>query len=883
MRDVTFLHWPIMGRDCELAAFAQVWAEPRCHGVLLCGPTGVGKTRLAEAFLEQTVSAGNPSVRVTASESAGRVPFGAVSHLIPHGTDTDHAVEVFSAVAEELTGDRTTVLLVDDMHLLDRSSVVLVRQLLDAGTVRLIGTYRSRQDPGTSVHTLTGGDKDAIHRMDLGPLSSGQQRVLLETVLGRPVTEDALSRLYAASGGNPLYLRELVLGELQAGSLKCDGEIWSLASRTWRGTPQLRKLIDDRLRSVGDRDRPVLELLALHEPLSLTDAEAMSSPSALAELEAAALIRTTRERRRTMVCLAHPLYGEMLRAGIPQTRRGELLGWLAGRVMAHGARRRGDVLRLTAWQLTVHGVADPALLVEGARWARRAHDLLQVKALLRAVPEDRQTFATRMRAGEALFQAGEWAQAEKSFAIAATMASTEQERITSASMRATNLVFSDAPPHEALAILSAARRHAASRSGRTALRIQEGYVRVSAGQPARGLELLESMPIAIEEAPDVHAWLRGALMRPIALALVGRAQEAIQWAERAYAIHARVSARDLISEPVVHRVPLVIALSEGGRPAEAVRLGERSWPGLNEAEMIVRVQMAHATARAAWSAGLPATSRRWWAQGAAIARSTGHASSLRTALSGLAASAALLGDLPAAEAALAERGGLPPTVPAFVSPGEESLGDAWVAAVRGNPAAACAVLTEGAERARLNGQVASEMLLLTDVARLGAAGEVSDRLAELAGVCQGPLAPARARLAAALSSGDPGSLQAGAKELEAMGVRLPAAEAATVAATAWRRDGDHRRAAAAAHHAARLRGDCEGALTPILSRAENSAVASLSPREREIASLAAAGVTSKAIAQALTLSVRTVDNHLQRAYTKLGVTTRRELADVLTS
>ena len=42
--------------------------------------------------------------------------------------------------------------------------------------------------------------------------------------------------------------------------------------------------------------------------------------------------------------------------------------------------------------------------------------------------------------------------------------------------------------------------------------------------------------------------------------------------------------------------------------------------------------------------------------------------------------------------------------------------------------------------------------------------------------------------------------------------------------------------------------------------------------------LAAAGETSKEIAAALTLSVRTVDNHLQKAYAKLGIATRRELA-----
>ncbi|MFF8848272.1 response regulator transcription factor [Streptomyces sp. NPDC015127] len=64
----------------------------------------------------------------------------------------------------------------------------------------------------------------------------------------------------------------------------------------------------------------------------------------------------------------------------------------------------------------------------------------------------------------------------------------------------------------------------------------------------------------------------------------------------------------------------------------------------------------------------------------------------------------------------------------------------------------------------------------------------------------------------------------------------------------------------------------------MLANAET--IAPLTAREREIALLAAARATSKDIASTLNLSVRTVDNHLQRVYTKLGVTTRRELADI---
>jgi DNA-binding CsgD family transcriptional regulator len=45
--------------------------------------------------------------------------------------------------------------------------------------------------------------------------------------------------------------------------------------------------------------------------------------------------------------------------------------------------------------------------------------------------------------------------------------------------------------------------------------------------------------------------------------------------------------------------------------------------------------------------------------------------------------------------------------------------------------------------------------------------------------------------------------------------------------------------------------------------------------------LAATGMASKDIAQRLYLSVRTVNNHLHHAYTKLGVTSRAGLTQAL--
>jgi hypothetical protein len=57
----------------------------------------------------------------------------------------------------------------------------------------------------------------------------------------------------------------------------------------------------------------------------------------------------------------------------------------------------------------------------------------------------------------------------------------------------------------------------------------------------------------------------------------------------------------------------------------------------------------------------------------------------------------------------------------------------------------------------------------------------------------------------------------------------------------------------------------------------------LTPQERQIAELAAGGLTNKQIAQRLFLSHRTVGGHLHRIFPKLGVTSRAALRDALTS
>jgi DNA-binding NarL/FixJ family response regulator len=57
----------------------------------------------------------------------------------------------------------------------------------------------------------------------------------------------------------------------------------------------------------------------------------------------------------------------------------------------------------------------------------------------------------------------------------------------------------------------------------------------------------------------------------------------------------------------------------------------------------------------------------------------------------------------------------------------------------------------------------------------------------------------------------------------------------------------------------------------------------LTPQELQIAQMAAQGLSNREIGQRLYLSHRTVGSHLYRIYPKLGLTSRTELAPVLSA
>jgi DNA-binding CsgD family transcriptional regulator len=77
------------------------------------------------------------------------------------------------------------------------------------------------------------------------------------------------------------------------------------------------------------------------------------------------------------------------------------------------------------------------------------------------------------------------------------------------------------------------------------------------------------------------------------------------------------------------------------------------------------------------------------------------------------------------------------------------------------------------------------------------------------------------------------------------------------------------------------RADNELRATGITISKAGTGLASLTPQQRQIALLAAAGHTNKEIAGRLFLSPRTVSTHLYQVFPKLGITSRAALRDAL--
>jgi DNA-binding CsgD family transcriptional regulator len=755
---------------------------------------------------------------------------------------------------------------VDDAHLLDNGSATLLHQLSLGRAATILATVLTGELAPDPVVALW---KDGpAERIQVDVLDEAAIEELLVTVLGRAVDTASMRQMMDRSRGNPMILRELVTGALDAGALVDEGGIWRLRGAL-RPTARLVELVAMRLGDLTGPERAVVELLTLSEPLGQATLDQLSDSQAVDDLENKGLITSRIDGRRVQVWFTHPMYGDVVRVGISALRERGISRSLAEVLEATGGRRREDTLRLACLRL-VGGGGSAGLLLAGAIAARARHDHSLAERLARAAINEGSGFAAHYVAAEAAQFQGRSDQAEHELAALAGKVTTDAQRARVALLRFDNGFLqhgradlqlideaADAITDRSWRSELLARRswtlslsqgpRAAVEAGSTILRDPDSGP-LSAGQLSYNLARLGRLDDArrllsptpgSEEIPAIDdPWDRWVLFPPRVQALVyaGRLGEAEELLSRAYGL--------VVDQPESEARAFVAGwfaflYIEQGRPMSAFRRANESYS---------LFQQLGRTYAASW----PYIAA---AQALALAGQADRAAETLAAYDALGLPTVMLIEIDLLQAR------------------------AWTVAAAGDLAAACDQLEAAADLAEEIGDLIGATNTLHSLARMGRAHQVAARLAALAGQVDGDLVATRAAYANALAARDTTALDKVSRDFEDLGAILYAAEARAEAAVLLRRAGKARDGAAAEQKAAQLLARCEGADTPPVRTI--TARVRLTPGELDTALQAAAGRSNRQIAAGMNLSVRTVESHLQHAYEKLGVSGRHELADAL--
>jgi DNA-binding CsgD family transcriptional regulator len=874
--------WPLTGRSGQLEELGQHYRDPNCAGVVLHGPAGVGKTRLAEEALKLAERGGRSVERAVGHPTTREIPLGALAHLLPAdltaelGVGDDERTGLFHAARAELrrlAGDDRLVLLVDDVDLLDDTSVAVLVPLIMARSVFLVGTVRSGRTPSPR---LTGLHKDGhLVRMEIATLDEEQLGALLHRALDGPISDTALAELSRLSGGNLQVLRELVRGALERGVLTAESGAWELTGPL-PTTTALDELVAEHIAAVAPEGRALLELLAVCERFGLSDIERLHGTELLESLESSGLVNVLTSGKRMAVRLTHPLYGEVLRAGLAPLRLRRIHTELAEIVEGHGARRREDALLVALWRVSSGGKVGGERLLRAARLALAAHEPKLAIELLAAADAAELDAVDR---AEALVEAYSMTgQREELEAVVAAMWDEDlpdARRAHLAQRLAQVRFYRDRDLPGALAAHDAARERLSDPDEIAAVDARRASLLAGAGRPLEALEITDAM------GPITSLRTRVELANAVATSLlsVGRSHEAREIARQGALDQAQLPgwlARRGIAQHVVNEAH---ALGYVGYYTEARELLE---PALERALATsafgASVWFDMVLGEIARDTGRGHETIRRFREVVELAPKVGQHAALVWAHVGVAQGHLLLGNCDEAAVALAEADAVGFS-PVATSVATRERTRAWLDACRGDLVSARRRIRDLIPIARDDAMYTWEAALLHDLARLGVASEAVDRLEVLATVIDGPLAPAHAVHARALVDRDVELQREAIDRYEAMDALGMAAEAAAELADMHRHRLETRLATAAQQRSAELSARAGGVRTPSLARGDG--VEPLTGREREVALLAAAGRTSRDIGDHLGMATRTVDTHLARVYRKLGISGRAELADAL--
>ena len=237
----------LIGRETELARLTtaiDAAASGRASFLLLLGEAGIGKSVLLGATAGLAAERGLRVLAGSAVETGGAIPYlplvgplatavedaagqdassatvrrvvrgePAVEDPAPHGEDaaaSAGAARFIEAVYEVLVR-RPTLLIVDDVHWADRSTVTVLEYLSRrAGAVPLVVVAAARDDEPDLVGALSIADGRRFDRVEVQRLDRAEVADQVAALLGQRAQPALVDRLFERSAGNPMFVEELL-------------------------------------------------------------------------------------------------------------------------------------------------------------------------------------------------------------------------------------------------------------------------------------------------------------------------------------------------------------------------------------------------------------------------------------------------------------------------------------------------------------------------------------------------------------------------------------------------------------------------------------------------------------------------------------------------
>jgi hypothetical protein len=373
--DVPEAPWepPLLGRATEeeeirgrVAALTR--REP--GAIWLEGGEGTGKTRLLEVADHQARVMGLPVHRLAPTAQDGA--FGlilrfarSIADLLPARRDgplraalaaQEGAVDAARAreqlllglaqALEQLLEDGPQVLILEDLHLALLPTVDAVTWLYrrfvqegNRGALLLVGAWRPDRMGARLAALRDTSTANGATLLHLGPLAPAAVDDLVLSLLGPGRTTEVLSaRLQHETEGNPAFLAAYIRALMARGGLVRSAGGWrvtmdadELATGHLEIPAPVRAAVNARLTECGERDRPLLDALAvtgreldLDLLLEILDLDEESALDSLEALENAGVVRQRRAGQEVFYDLAHPRYGDVLYRDMDIERRSAL-------------------------------------------------------------------------------------------------------------------------------------------------------------------------------------------------------------------------------------------------------------------------------------------------------------------------------------------------------------------------------------------------------------------------------------------------------------------------------------------------------------------------------------------------------------------------------